>query len=379
MSERPPLAVKEPATPSKSSSTTTKKNKKKKKKKKRHVRDCRTPIPIPTKTKAKVKAHDAKHDAKTTGEETKISMSPFDEGSTDTYFARHLIIPYFINSQGQIRRPEHLIARWFRIFSFLGPSLQDRRELGFLCRLFRDSLHMPTWTTFPHPEFSTLNKLLNRISLVAVKHPGRAPRVVFIANGVHRVEETGMTYATISCSLTLIGESREETIVEGGFCVEVEDGCAGFENLTLLNSNGDGLCCATGYRKNNGRFYATNVLIDGCSGNGVCVGSPQGGTLTDCCIRNCECGILSYENGVVHVYGEKMEVTGNKCIRRIRGRAYRTYGLLSRDSSSKIILHAPLTKESISHDNFENRNWGGDGIIEEEISIILRNQYYEGI
>ena len=349
MSERPPPAVKEPATSSNSSSTTTKKNKKKKKKKKRHVRDCRTPIPIPTKTKTKVKAHDAKHDAKTTGEETKISMSPFDDGSTDTYFARHFIIPYFINSQGQIRRPEHLIARWFRIFSFLGPSLRDRRELGFLCRLFRDSLHMPTWTTFPHPEFSTLNKLLNRISLVAVKHPGRAPRVVFIANGVHRVEETGMTYATISCSLALIGESREETIVEGGFIIEVKDGCAGIENLTLLNSTGDGLWVNSAQR----RFYATNVLIDGCSGNGVCVGIAQGGTLTDCCVTNCgKNGIFFFGNGVLDVYGEKTEVTGNG--RRIRG-----YGLATGySSSSKIILHAPLTKESISHDNFENRNWG---------------------
>ena len=299
-------------------------------------------------------------------------MSPFDEGNTDTYLAKHLIIPYFINSQGQIKRPEHLIARWSLIFSFLGPSLQDRRELGFLCRLFRDSVHMPTWTTFPHPKFLTLNTLINRISLVAVKHPGKAPRVVFIANGVHRVEESGMTYATISCSLTLIGESREETIVEGGFCVEVKDGCAGFENLTLLNSTGDGLWVNSSKNKG-GSFYATNVLIDGCSGDGVCAGSAQGGTLTDCCVTNCgESGILFTGNGVLDVYGEKTEITGNKC-RRSRSRGVGpSYGLATGySSSSKIILHAPLTKESISHDNFENRNWGGDGIIEEEISIIL--------
>ena len=50
-----------------------------------------------------------------------------------------LIIPYHVDATGNISRPEHLIAWWVRIFSFL--SNDDLNyQLRYLCRLFRDSL-----------------------------------------------------------------------------------------------------------------------------------------------------------------------------------------------------------------------------------------------
>ena len=56
--------------------------------------------------------------------------------------------------------------------------------------------------------------------------------------------------------------------------------------------------------------------------------------------------------------GEKTKVTGNNT----KGRSD-DYGLEAISSTSKIILHAPLTKESISHDNHNDQNWGGHGKI----------------
>ena len=59
--------------------------------------------------------------------------------TSNTYLSTHLIVPYFITPGGEIKRPEHLIAWWSRIFSFYVPDDKDRIELRFLCRLFRDA------------------------------------------------------------------------------------------------------------------------------------------------------------------------------------------------------------------------------------------------
>ena len=87
--------------------------------------------------------------------------------TSNMYLSTHLIAPYFINAQGEIKRPEHLIAWWSRIFSFVcvPDDNIDRIELRFLCRLFRDSLKPPPlWTSFPHPNYPTLNGLMDKLN-----------------------------------------------------------------------------------------------------------------------------------------------------------------------------------------------------------------------
>ena len=85
--------------------------------------------------------------------------------TSDMYLSTHLIVPYFITAGGEIKRPEHLIAWWSRIFSFYVPDDKDRIELRSLCRLFRDALKPPhLWTTFPHPNYPTLNSLMDRLN-----------------------------------------------------------------------------------------------------------------------------------------------------------------------------------------------------------------------
>jgi hypothetical protein len=87
--------------------------------------------------------------------------------TSNAYLSTHLIIPYFITANGEIKRPEHLIAWWTRIFSFYVPDEKDRKKLRFLCRLFRDSLKPPLlWTTYPHPKYPKLNGLMNTLKSV---------------------------------------------------------------------------------------------------------------------------------------------------------------------------------------------------------------------
>ena len=117
-------------------------------------------------------------------DETKQPPPPLPSSETTTtlttsnmYLSTHLIVPYFINAQGEIKRPEHLIAWWSRIFSFLFLCVPDdnieRIELRFLCRLFRDALKpLPLWICFPHPNYPTLNDLMNKLNEMYAALPG---------------------------------------------------------------------------------------------------------------------------------------------------------------------------------------------------------------
>ena len=85
---------------------------------------------------------------------------------SDMYLSTHLIVPYFITAGGEIKRPEHLIAWWSRIFSFLYvPDEKDHIPLRSLCRLFRGSLKpLPLWISFPHPNYPTLKRLMDKLN-----------------------------------------------------------------------------------------------------------------------------------------------------------------------------------------------------------------------
>ena len=250
------------------------------------------------------------------------------------YLGDHLIVPYYVTPAGVIKSPNRLIARWRLIFRYLGPTLQDSRELRFLCRLFRDSLHSPVWTTFPNPKFMTLGQLVHRINAVAQKDPSKAPAVVFISDGLHRQQEGD--YILVDHSLTLIGESRLGTIVNGGFKVKGKRGLhVSLETMTIKGSPRSGIRCDSGV------LHVKNVSFDGCGTCGVYVQMSLC-TLIDCRMTNCKkgAGIKSGGCGIVHVHGAT-EVTGSKVgIDRAYGRC---------------VLHAPMTAES-AHDNGKNWN-----------------------
>ena len=166
--------------------------------------------------------------------------------------------------------------------------------------------------------------------------------VVFVESGVHRVETN---YIDIDCSLALIGASRKETIVEGGFKIGRTSRAlhVRLENMTVRKSKQHG--CVSTYR--NTEIHCTDVSFDGCRNDGVRV---MRGTLTDCTVTNCGDSGINAECGDIHIYGAKTQVTGN-----VLGQ--NSHGLNSKSTSSKIILHAPLTKQFVSHHNHNGMNW----------------------
>jgi len=108
--------------------------------------------------------------------------------TSNEYLSTHLIVPYFINAQGEIKRPEHLIAWWSRIFSFYVPDDKDRIKLRSLCRLFRDALKPPPLhTTFPHSNYPTLNGLINKLNEMYATLPAIVWEVLSTVQGTWSV------------------------------------------------------------------------------------------------------------------------------------------------------------------------------------------------
>jgi len=183
-----------------------------------------------------------------------------------------------------------------------------------------------------------------------------------LSEGVHEMESDKHGYIMLSVEsgvcLTLAGASREKTIVHGGFqiggsCNDAE--LVKMETMTVTNPKGNGIFVSFDAPE----FEGKELLITGCSGHGFVALNQEEDedsacTLTDCIVTNCgKYGIVSGEYdgnyGRINMHGEKTKITGN---------AYA--GLLIDHWCSAIILHAPLTVESVSYDNHEG-NWAGEG------------------
>ena len=48
---------------------------------------------------------------------------------------------------------------------------------------------LPCWTSFPHPKYSTLNKLAGRFTELSNSSSTNVPEVLLIENGVHEIQD----------------------------------------------------------------------------------------------------------------------------------------------------------------------------------------------
>ena len=288
--------------------------------------------------------------------------------TSTAYLSTHLIVPYFINAQREIKRPEHLIAWWSRIFSFYVPDDKDRIELRFLCRLFRDSLKPPPlYTIFPHPNYSTLNMLMDKLSDVFVENPNKAPQIVFVTEGTfHSKDEARRVYITYPMKMIGAGQNKSilsnyRLIIQG---MKEEGKTVELTNIDLQGSGWDanGLYCDDGLS-----FLCDSMTITQCYNHGVEVYNTTG-RLINCVITHCQgSGIYSHAGALVEVEGSQTKVEQN-----ITGGDKDRYGLTTYDTSSTIHLLSPLTKESISINNHNDQNYGSrDSICRGTIRTVM--------
>ena len=277
----------------------------------------------------------------------------------DSYLSTHLIVPYFITASGEIKRPEHLIAWWSRIFSFYVPDEKDRIELRFLCRLFRDALQpTPLYTTFPHPKYPTLDRLMAQLNSVHQKDANKAPKIVFLMKGTFHIPVTGtgwssQNYVTIGYPIMIIGAGQDKTIIHGSFNIEgtkEEQKRVNMQGITMKGSSQSGL-----YNDNGLSFLCKDMTFTQCGQSGVVAWNTKG-RLINCVITQCtKSGILCGINALIELEGSQTKVTDGFSS---------SYGLQTYDASSTIHLLFPLTKESVSTNNHSGQNFGGRGTIQ---------------
>ena len=135
--------------------------------------------------------------------------------------------------------------------------------------------------------------------------------------------------------------------------------------------------------KSDGIVEIENLKIKGAGRNGLYANRGMNVIMRGCSIEDCETrGVFAYRadiscddlqvvgcgmsgvgacgNATITLSGQGTTIQGNGT----KGRSC-YYGLKTFDSSSKIHLVHPLTKEQISNNNGGGRNWGGGGTIEQ--------------
>ena len=268
--------------------------------------------------------------------------------TSNMYLSTHLIVPYFINSNGDIKRPEHLIAWWSRIFSFYVPDDKDRIELRFLCRLYRDSLKPPPlYTIFPTPNYPTLNGLMDTLNNMYEEDPKKAPKIVFIMKGTF---DGNNSEVHINYPLMMIGAGQNKTFLTG-FKLRIggtkeEAKKVIVQDMTMKGSSRHGL------HNNNGlSFLCKDMTFTQCGDHGVYAWNTKG-RLINCVITQCGgSGIRCYSNALIELEGDQTKVDGNVT------EEMNDYGLYAYDRSSIIHLLFPLTQESVSTNNNGGRNY----------------------
>jgi hypothetical protein len=296
--------------------------------------------------------------------ETKEDSSLVPPSSKKARFAyiSQIIIPQFQPSVDPDDIPYEQIAWWKDIFSYIQTNDYERLNLRRLCNMFKASLKAPpkgVFTEFPHPNFTSLWSLMNRLKHLYEEEPSRAPTIFFINQGVHACvnedEEDDDNDLIVTYPMQIIGAGRDKTIIQGGgffLTGTKEEGTnVVLKDMTISETDGNGVSGTDGLS-----WLCDSLTITQC-GYGVYAYKTKG-RLINCVITQCGgSGIHCGSNALIELEGDQTKVDGNVT----GGRSY-YYGLETYDTSSTIHLLFPLTKEYVSTNN--QSNYGGKGTIQ---------------
>jgi len=158
---------------------------------------------------------------------------------------------------------------------------------------------------------------------------------------------------TIEYPIMIIGAGQERTAIYGGFQIQgpqKEKKRVNMQSMTMKGSSGSGLSGSFGLS-----FLCDSMTFTQCGNCGVFANNTKG-RLINCVITQCEgSGISCLGNALIELEGDQTKVDGNA---KMVGS-----GLKTSDTSSKIHLLFPLTKESVSTNNHSGRNYNTNGTI----------------
>jgi hypothetical protein len=319
-----------------------------------------------------------REDLRETQGETKDDSPPLVQAQRSRYaYISQKILLQFQPSVNPSDIPYEQIAWWEMIFSYIQPNDYERLHLRRLCNMFKASLKPPPkgkWTEYPHTNHASIDSLFNRCKELYDEDPTKAPTIIFIKAGEHEVEgyvlvcpysdedEDGklhmVPYLSITYPMKIIGAGQDNTFIQGGgFDIQgtKEEGKnVGLKDMTISETSGSGLDAENGLS-----FLCKDMTFTQCGGSGVSTLNTKG-RLINCVTTQCGySGISCGRNALIELKGVQTKVDGNGT-----SGEYDFYGLDAWDTSSRIHLLFPLTKESVSTNNHGGGNYGGFGTIE---------------
>ena len=175
-------------------------------------------------------------------------------------------------------------------------------------------------------------------------------KLLLLKEGTYDLEED----LIIKCPISIHGAGQNKTIIQGtGFMIQgtkKEKKRVNMQGMTMRGSIQFGL-----YNDNGLSFLCRRMTFTQCGDCGVYAENTKG-RLINCVITQCGWhGIWCYENALIEVEGTQTKVDGNGT-----GGYSNHYGLKTCGTSSTIHLLFPLTKECVSTNNHEGRNYGSD-------------------
>jgi len=307
-----------------------------------------------------------------------VTTSPPFPKKTKKNIQQKWVIAYPLTKPGVDRIPYGVIAWWQSVFEYLEHSDYERIHLRRLCHLFKDALQpAPSglYTVYPHPNYSSLDSLINFCNALYEEDPSRAPRVLFIKEGDHEIDgyekecslldpiqfqEDGLEikkfhehFASVKYPIKIVGAGQNKTFIHGGgFSIDAKKSSGGEQiELSQMTIHYTADCAIYG---NDGlSFIGDKLTLSHCGTSGVMAMGTEG-RLLNCVVTQCGLsGICSGYNALIEVAGEKTKVDGNGTLGESD-----SYGLHTYDTSSFIHLLAPLTKESVSFNNYNGQNYG---------------------
>ena len=178
-------------------------------------------------------------------------------------------------------------------------------------------------------------------------------KLILIKEGTYDLEENVL----ITCPISIHGAGQDKTILQRhGIMIQgpkKEKERVNMQGMTIKGANGRGLYASHGLS-----FFCTRMTFTQCE-SGVSAYNTKG-RLINCVVTQCRySGIGCNGNALIELEGSQTKVHGN-----VTEEYGSCFGLKTCDTSSRIHLLFPLTKESVSTNNGGGGNYGGSGTIE---------------
>jgi hypothetical protein len=175
---------------------------------------------------------------------------------------------------------------------------------------------------------------------------------LYLEEGIHIVTDY---YVVLTKEWKITGAGQDKTIVQGGgFRIEGKKLAKKYVELNDMTISGAKVCGLIG--KDSLSFLCKDMTFTQCGTHGISAVNTKG-RLINCAITQCgDSGLWCGYNVLIELEGSQTKVHGN-----VTDQNTGDYGLFIYDTSSRIHLLFPLTKESVSTDNHGGGNYGSFG------------------